>query len=55
MVFIRTILRGIITIPWISRQAVLADGENYFEEPGLCSLDGQFYWGVDVEALKSRV
>lgn len=48
-------LPGIGTIPWFSRNALLTDGESYFEKLFLYAWDGKFYCGVYVETSESRM
>lgn len=42
-------------IPWLSGTAVLAGAENDFDNLELYACDGQFFWGVELESLGSRV
>jgi hypothetical protein len=42
-------------LPWFTRAAVLADAANGFEYLGKYAWNDEFYWGVDVAALGSRV
>lgn len=47
--------RIIATIPWFSRRAVLADVESGFAALEHYEWDEEFFWGVRVDALSSRV
>lgn len=47
--------RAIGEMHCFSRSAVHADAKNDFEQLALYAWDGPFYWGVEVEALSSRV
>lgn len=50
-----TDFRRLVKIPWFDHAGVLADAANDYQllEPYAC--DGEFFWRVGVEALRSRV
>lgn len=47
--------RSILSLPWFSRTAVLADAKSGFERFVDYAWEGACFWGVDNEALGSRM
>ena len=47
--------KAIATIPWFSTTAVRAGADDDYAQLVLYAWDGLFYWGVESEALSSRV